>query len=85
MKNWTEYLYSQNNDKTQRQTRKNGTWRLRKMNEEFHDENSLPRLTIKELRSFKGFEMISDSECEEIINSLVKLAIITYNFKNTEI
>jgi hypothetical protein len=55
------------------------------MIEEFHDENSLPRVTIKELKSFKGFKETSDSECEEIINSLVKLAIITYNLKNNEI
>ena len=44
------------------------------------DEDKL-RLTNKELRKFKGFENISDSECEEIIDSLLKLAMIVYNLK----
>jgi len=39
------------------------------------------KITIKELRKFKGFENISDSECEEIIESLLKLSVIVYNLK----
>ena len=37
------------------------------------------KITIKELRKFKGFENISDSECEEIIECLLKLSVIVYN------
>lgn len=48
------------------------------------DEEKI-RLTNDELRKFKGFETISDSECENIIDSLVKLAIITYNLKDEKI
>ena len=44
------------------------------------DEAKL-KLTFKELRKFEGFENISDSECEEIIDSLLKLAVIVYNLK----
>jgi len=48
------------------------------------DEEKI-RLTNNELRKFKEFETISDSECEDIIDSLVKLAIITYNLIDDEI
>lgn len=48
------------------------------------DEEKI-RLTNDELRKFKGFEGISDLECESIIDSLVKLAIITYNLKDVDI
>ena len=48
------------------------------------DEEEI-RLTNDELREFKEFETISDSECEDIIDSLVKLAIITYNLIDDEI
>jgi len=48
------------------------------------DEEKI-RLTNDELREFKEFETISDSECEDIIDSLVKLAIITYNLIDDEI
>ena len=48
------------------------------------DENKI-RLTNDELRKFKAFETISDSDCENIIDSLVKLAIITYNLKDEKI
>lgn len=37
------------------------------------------RLTIDELRRCKGFEEISESEGTEIIESLFRLAIITFN------
>lgn len=48
----------------------------------FYDENSLPRLTIDELKSFKGFEELKDFEAEEIINSFIQLAIVVYNLNN---
>jgi hypothetical protein len=38
------------------------------------------KLTIEELRSCKGFETISESEGQEIIESLFQLAVIVYNF-----
>lgn len=37
------------------------------------------RLTIDELRRCKGFEEISESEGTEIIESLFRLAVITFN------
>lgn len=37
------------------------------------------RLTIDELRKCKGFEEISESEGTEIIESLFRLAVITFN------
>lgn len=54
------------------------------MNNNGFDEEKI-RLTNDELRKFKGFETISDSESENIIDSLVKLAIITYNLKDEKI
>lgn len=48
------------------------------------DEEKI-RLTNDELREIKGFETISDSECDNIIDSLVKLAIITYNLIDDDI
>jgi hypothetical protein len=48
------------------------------------DEEKI-RLTNDELREIKGFETISDIECENIIDSLVKLAIITYNLIDEDI
>lgn len=48
------------------------------------DEEKI-KLTNNELRKFKGFEVISDSECENIIDALVKLAIIVYNLKDEKI
>lgn len=48
------------------------------------DEEKI-KLTNDELRKFKEFETFSDSECENIIDSLVKLAIITYNLKDEKI
>lgn len=40
------------------------------------------RLTIEELRSCKGFEAISESEAQYIIENLFQLAVIVYNFQN---
>lgn len=51
--------------------------------DDFNEEKV--RLTTNELRKFKGFETVSDSEAESIIDSLVKLAIITYNLKDENI
>ena len=48
-------------------------------NDGLNEENT--RLTIEELRKFKGFEEISESEAKEIIESLFQLAIIGYNIK----
>lgn len=39
-------------------------------------------LTIKELKSFSGFENIEDKEAEEIIQSLYKLSLLTYEVLN---
>jgi len=43
------------------------------------------KLTNEELREFNGFETFSDSECEETIDSLIKLTIIMYNLIEEEI
>ncbi|WP_338841151.1 hypothetical protein [Flavobacterium ginsenosidimutans] len=40
------------------------------------------KLTVEELRRCRGFEEISESEGNEIIESLFQLAVIVYNFKN---
>lgn len=39
------------------------------------------KLTVEELRKCRGFEEISESEGNEIIESLFQLAVIVYNFK----
>ncbi|MCV9926608.1 hypothetical protein OIU83_03050 [Flavobacterium sp. LS1R49] len=39
------------------------------------------KLTIEELRRCKGFDEISESEANELIDSLFQLAIIIYNLK----
>lgn len=38
------------------------------------------KLTIEELRRFKGFETVSESDGQDIIESLFRLAVIVYNF-----
>lgn len=43
-------------------------------------KNNQVKLTIEELRSCKGFETVSESEGQEIIDSLFQLAVIVYNF-----
>ena len=48
------------------------------------DEKNI-KLTNEELRGFKGFETITDSECEEIIDSLIKLTVIINNLIEKEI
>ena len=58
--------------------KKHEIWRLSKT---MLSDNEKIKITIKELRKFNGFENISDSECEEIIDSLLKLAVIVYNLK----
>lgn len=47
-----------------------------------NDESSLPKLTIEELKKFTEFQNLKDEEAEEIINSLVQLAIVVYNTNN---
>ncbi|MDI5896986.1 hypothetical protein [Flavobacterium yafengii] len=44
-------------------------------------ENYQDKLTIEELRKCKGFDEISESETNEIIESLFQLAIVVYNLK----
>ena len=44
-------------------------------------ENNREKLTIEELRNCKGFDEISESETNEIIESLFQLAIVVYNLK----
>ncbi|MCG2610645.1 hypothetical protein LZZ90_03905 [Flavobacterium sp. SM15] len=46
--------------------------------------NEKIKLTIEELRKFKGFEAVSDSDAENIIDSLAQLAIIAYNLNIEE-
>lgn len=48
--------------------------------EKIENKNNQGKLTIEELRSCIGFEDISDSEGEEIIENLFQLAVIVYNF-----
>lgn len=50
--------------------------------QKIYDENSLPKLTIEELKAFNGFENIEDIEAEEIINSFIQLAIVLNEFNN---
>jgi hypothetical protein len=38
-------------------------------------------LTAQELRSYKGYENVSDEEAERVIETLVRLAVIVYNTK----
>ena len=48
-------------------------------NDGLNNENN--KLTIEELRKCNGFEGTSESEANEIIESLFQLAIIGYNIK----
>lgn len=43
------------------------------------------RLTIEELKKFKGFELISDLEAENITDSLLQLTMIMYNVNKEEL
>lgn len=43
-------------------------------------EKNQVKLTIEELRRCKGFETVSESEAQDIIESLFRLAVIVYNF-----
>ena len=55
--------------------------RLEQKESNFCDQKQkTEKLTIEELRSFKGFETVSESEGQEIIESLFGLAVIVYNF-----
>jgi len=44
-------------------------------------EDYSDKLTIEELRKCKGFDKMSESDINEIIESLFKLAIVVYNLK----
>ena len=48
-------------------------------NDGLNNENT--KLTIEELKKCKGFDGLSESEANEIIESLFQLAIIGYNIK----
>lgn len=55
--------------------------RLEKKESNFCDQNQkADKLTIDELRGFKGFEKVSESEGQDIIESLFRLTVIVYNF-----
>lgn len=55
--------------------------RLEQKESNFCDQKQkAKKLTIEELRTFKGFEAISESEGQDIIESLFRLAVIVYNF-----
>ena len=41
-------------------------------------------LTIKELRSFPGFETVTSTEADKIINTLYQLSQLTYHVLNHE-
>lgn len=51
------------------------------MYNDVEDENEISqwRLTAKELQTCKGFEDITKEQAEEVIDTLVRLAIIAYN------
>jgi hypothetical protein len=38
-------------------------------------------LTAEELKSYKGYENVSDEEAERVIETLVRLAVIVYHSK----
>ena len=50
-----------------------------------HDEDELKkvRITVDELRKFKGFESLSDEKAEEVIEMLLKFSILCYNQINS--
>jgi hypothetical protein len=51
------------------------------------DKKEHKRLTIAELRNFKGFEGYTDEQAEEAINTLEKLSLLFYklHMKNKEV
>ena len=46
---------------------------------DYENEISEWRLTVEELKSCHGFEGITEEQADEVIDSLVRLAIIAYN------
>jgi len=44
------------------------------------NEDEKYKLTVTELKKFKGFENIENTEAEAIINSLYMLSLLLYNF-----
>lgn len=54
---------------------------------DFEDENEIPkwRLTNKELKSCQGFDDMTGDQLDDIIDSLVQLALVGYySEKNNE-
>lgn len=52
------------------------------MSKRYEDELKKVRITVNELRKFKGFESISDEKAGVVIEMLLKLSIICYNHLN---
>ena len=48
-------------------------------------QNVRKRLTVYELRKFKGLENLTDEVAEETINSLEEYAVIIYSIYNSKI
>lgn len=48
------------------------------MRQNFTDENSLPKLTIDELKNFDGLAHLDDAEAEKITDALMQLAMVVY-------
>ena len=53
------------------------------LNESRNDEAK--GLTVKKLREFEGFENLSNTEAEELIETYRKFSIITFNFFNKQL
>lgn len=45
----------------------------------FIEENAPKRITVEQLRKYKGFENVSDEEASNIVETLYKLAVIAYH------
>lgn len=46
---------------------------------DFIEENAPKRITVEQLRKYKGFENVSDEEAGNIVETLYKLAVIAYH------
>jgi len=45
---------------------------------EFIEENAPKRITVEQLRKYKGFENVSEEEANNIVETLYQLAVIAY-------
>lgn len=64
--------------------KKNGKSKLQKSSSPKDIAEGNGRITLDELRKCEGFADVSDSEGEEIIESLYKLSLIAFNYKVTK-